>query len=140
MGSTLEPPKFRFFIAWIFRSTGERRLRAGWRLLGQFMLMLVWFIVLGGIGGALLGPDLASRYLLLFSEVITTLAVMLSIVMARRFLDRRSFASLASSSLLLRQTAFAFSFFMVYLKKENAPHLKRGPGFRQMEKLSDMVP
>ncbi len=72
-------------------------MRAGWRLLGQSSLMSACLILIGGLFGALLGLDPASASLFFYGEVAATLAVTLSIALARRLLDRRSFASLGLS-------------------------------------------
>ena len=67
MNETVPPPK-RSFWKNLFLSPHEPRLRAGWRLAIQTILMLVLLVEL--------------------------IAFTLSIYLARRFLDRRSFASL----------------------------------------------
>jgi len=77
----------------IFLSPSEARLRAGWRL----VLQTVFLIVLG-VGATapltvLAAGDSESAGLLLFQGA-ELFAITLSIFLARRFLDRRSFASL----------------------------------------------
>ncbi len=83
----------------IFLSSSEPRLRAGWRLLVQVILQIGLTVAAGlaifipyslltgttGISGA---PYLA------FSEIIEIVTVTLSVYLARRFLDKRSFVSL----------------------------------------------
>ena len=96
-------PKNRSSLENIFLSPDEPRLRAGWRLLLQTILLLF----LGGclsicLGIALLVADpslidrlasLPPEYLLL-GVVAETIAVTVSVFLARRFLDKRSIESL----------------------------------------------
>ncbi|HLE51193.1 MAG TPA: type II CAAX endopeptidase family protein [Anaerolineales bacterium] len=80
----------------LFLSREERRLRAGWRLAGQFLLMVVFFLILGIPLGLLMlvFPSLPGEAILLASTLISFLAITASVYLARRFLDRRSFGSL----------------------------------------------
>ena len=85
-------------LAQIFLSPNERRLRAGWRLLIQSILLLV---ILSSVSiavvilTAFLGIDLNSLPpLSLFNLLPTALSMTLAVWMARRLLDRRSLASL----------------------------------------------
>jgi hypothetical protein len=88
----------RSMLAQIFLSPNERRLRAGWRLLIQSILLLVILSIISiavviltvflGIGLNTLPP------LSLFNLLPTALSMTLAVWMARRLLDRRSFASL----------------------------------------------
>lgn len=87
------PP--RSFTNRLFLTLEEQRLRAGWRLAIQF----IWMVALLGIFS--LPLELLSRRLglsppviLLGSSVIAFLAITISVVLARRTLDRRSFTSL----------------------------------------------
>ncbi|HSF83036.1 MAG TPA: type II CAAX endopeptidase family protein [Anaerolineales bacterium] len=88
----------RSVLARIFITPGEQRLRAGWRLVVQIMLIVVLLGLLGGLFsvGLLLAADFeySNTLLLIGSQIITFIAFTLSVVLARRFLDRRSFASL----------------------------------------------
>lgn len=86
------PMQPRSWLGRIFLSPSEPRLRAGWRILGHFMLMIVFFT----IGSFALTPLylLAPQYLLLGSQIVSFLVITLSVPIARRWLDRRSFASL----------------------------------------------
>lgn len=90
MTSSPLPP--RSWLSRLFLTPGEPRLRAGWRILGHFMLMIVFFT----IGSFALAPLylLAPQYLLLGSQVVSFFVITLSIPIARRWLDRRSFTSL----------------------------------------------
>lgn len=73
----------------------QRRLRAGWRLLIQLVVMtailVAWELLVWQIARY---PSLASDYALLASQAGSFIAINLSIYLARRFLDRRSLASL----------------------------------------------
>lgn len=84
----------RTLFARIFISPDERRLRAGWRLLLQTLLMLVFSAGLG-IGLVLLPAlfEIVGNGMLL-SQIAELIALTLSIYIARRFLDRRSFGNL----------------------------------------------
>jgi membrane protease YdiL (CAAX protease family) len=90
----------------IFLSPDERRLRAGWRLLVQSGIMVVVAIVLS-IGGSIIvagialinsdlmaGGSIPETLLLGLTIVIALPAVSLSVWIARRGLDHRSFTSL----------------------------------------------
>jgi len=76
-----------------FVSPSEPRLRAGWRLLIQTILMIIL-----GIGASLLLlpilPKLTSDSIFWVSELMELLAITGSVYLARRFLDKRSFASI----------------------------------------------
>jgi len=83
-------------LADLFFSQGDRRLRAAWRLAIQSLLLLVLTILLLVLFfwvGTSLGIR-AGIPLLLEIQASTTLGVTLSIYLARRWLDRRSFVSL----------------------------------------------
>jgi membrane protease YdiL (CAAX protease family) len=82
----------------LFLSPSERRLRSGWRLAVQTALLLalifcsslvvlIPYFVFGG-------RDVNSLVFVLLSEVIEFFGVTLSVGLARRFVDRRSFSSL----------------------------------------------
>lgn len=99
----MNTPQNRSFFNYLFFSADEPRLRAGWRLLLQTVLMLL----IGGCLSILLSsilfvvnPSLLASetklppaYLLL-SGIAEASAVTLSIFFARRFLDKRSIESL----------------------------------------------
>ncbi len=98
-----QPPQNRSILNNIFLSPDEPRLRAGWRLLLQTILLLF----LGGCLSICLGivllvadPSLLNKlarlppeYLLL-GVVAEAFAVTVSVFLARRFLDKRSIESL----------------------------------------------
>lgn len=91
MPETQRPPE-RSILTQIFFSPDEPRLRAGWRLLIQTALMFVFGTILGIIAALLGILDLSP--LSISGRVLDLLGITLSIYVARRWLDRRSFASL----------------------------------------------
>lgn len=95
-----EQPKVeRSPLKQIFLSPTESRLRAGWRLLVQVILQLILtvfaslaiFIPFNLLTGS---TNLSGPPYLVISEVIEVFTVTLSIFLARRFLDKRTFVSL----------------------------------------------
>lgn len=83
------------FLSRALFSPDERRLRAGWRLLIHSFLLLALAIIfllplmilaLFGISFPISNP--------LLQELATLFAITISVYLARRFIDRRSFASL----------------------------------------------
>ena len=84
----------------IFLSPDERRLRSGWRIFGQTILLLFFSSVFATIyfGLTIFSPlQEPLDWLnigLLNGQVVTLLAVTLSVFLARRFFDRRTFTSL----------------------------------------------
>ena len=90
------PPEQRSTMQIIFISPAESRLRAGWRLLLQSLLLGILFAILGLITDLGLGllSDITYAIFMLLGALITSLAVTISVYLSRRFLDRRSFTSL----------------------------------------------
>jgi hypothetical protein len=92
----LPTPKRSFWKS-IFLSPGEPRLRAAWRLAIQTILLLVLLVGLsipvGLLALTLRGGTSGTLYLTL-STAVELVAITGSVYLARRFLDRRSFASL----------------------------------------------
>jgi uncharacterized protein len=88
--SEIQPGQERSFLAQIFLSPDERRLRAGWRLLIQTILMLVIGTVLGGIVSLFGVRDLN----VLWGQILNFVIITGSVYVARRWLDKRSFESL----------------------------------------------
>lgn len=88
------PP--RPFLNRLFLSPEERRLRAGWRLALQFL----WMVALLGLFSLPAGwlvhvlPGLTLEATLFGSALIAFLAITISVYLARRYLDHRSFGSL----------------------------------------------
>lgn len=79
----------------IFLSANEHRLRAGWRILGQILLLTVLMIlseliVLPSVEKLSLPFDVITTV----NQIIWLIIVTLSIFLARRYLDKRTFASL----------------------------------------------
>lgn len=91
------PTQNRNLFVNIFISADEARLRAGWRLIIQLIILwtltLIFSVGLGFII-AVGGTDISSDSTLFFGELITALAVTFSVYIARGYLDRRSFTSL----------------------------------------------
>ncbi len=96
-------------MANIFWNEEERRVRALWRLLLQLMVLVFLVVVLGiclsipyillvvGRDGAPPSPEIAvdiqnQPFLFTFNTILTLVAVMLTVWLAGRFLDRRPFA------------------------------------------------
>ena len=90
----------RGLLARAFVSPGERRLRAGWRLLGQIGIMLVIAVALSIAMLAFINPELVAEsgtpglLLLALSIIVALPAATISVWIARRALDRRTFTSL----------------------------------------------
>ena len=99
----IQPSRNRSLFEEIFLSPGERRLRAGWRLLFQTVLLFFLGSCLGIlfiIGLLSLDPSLLQslsslqpEYLLL-ATILETIVVTASVFLARRFLDKKSIESL----------------------------------------------
>ena len=91
------PSSQRSFWKRLFLSPHESRLRAGWRLAIQTILMLV---LLAGMEipivllALILQWNTAGTLYTLLNTLVELIAFSVSIYLARRFLDRRSFASL----------------------------------------------
>ena len=78
----------------IFINPKEKRLRAGWRLLLQFGLQaLLGLLILLALS---IIPNIQSAFpnSLVFFLLIESLSITLSVVLARRILDRRSITSM----------------------------------------------
>lgn len=117
------------FISRVFMSPGERRLRAGWRLLGQFILYLILVLVLSI--PVILWEGLAFDPYSLLAQCLTFLAITFSVLIARRLLDRRSIKSLglllnwqASADLLVGFIISGFMMGLIFLIEWAAGWLK----------------
>jgi hypothetical protein len=90
----VESPSQPSFLGRILITPGERRLRAGWRVIGHFCLLIILLscsIIPLAAWMAFIGrTDLT----LLAWQALAVFAVTGSVYLARRFLDRRSFTSL----------------------------------------------
>jgi membrane protease YdiL (CAAX protease family) len=84
-------PAPQSFFRRIFISPSEPRLRAGWRLLLQTLLMIVIAVPVSLLA-SLVRIDRSGG--VLFSQIIELVIFVSSIYIARRFLDKRSFVSL----------------------------------------------
>jgi len=90
--SEVQPPQNRSFLSNIFLSPDEPRLRAGWRLLLQTLLLFVFGMAFGIValifGGLpeLIGP--------LVGQLLNFFIITSSVYVARRWFDKRSFESL----------------------------------------------
>src|SRR5215207_1592784 len=92
--SDMQPAQERSILTNIFLSPGEPRLRAGWRLLIQTVMFLLFGVIIF-IVASLLGFDPGSGSTAsIFEQVLNLLAVTGSVYLARRWLDKRSFESL----------------------------------------------
>lgn len=102
MSREITPTPGRDLLPWVFLSPDEPRLRAGWRLLIQTGIV---FLLLGCLGvalaifasfGVVTPPDVQglTTPLLLVLQIMQAGAFIVSVFLARRFLDRRSIESL----------------------------------------------
>lgn len=89
----------RNWLTRVLLSPEQRRLRAGFRLLIQLFLLAIIALILGIIYGILLAlfPAAQGADPLLASQAIMLIAVIASVYLGRRWLDRRSFLSLGLS-------------------------------------------
>ena len=94
MAQEPSPIRGRNILTLIFLSPDEERLRAGWRLLLQILIVGVINSILGGIIKILGIPELSGKWGLLFRQIQEFIRYAASIYIARRWLDRRSFESL----------------------------------------------
>jgi membrane protease YdiL (CAAX protease family) len=81
------------FLRAIFISPAEPRLRAGWRLVLQTLLFGI-FLMCGFLPLTFIANGIGSSAGLLLTQTVQLIAVTLSVFLARRFLDKRSFVSL----------------------------------------------
>ena len=93
MSNPIIPPQ-RSFLAATFISPSEPRLRAGWRLLIQTILLIILGIATGLVFYFLSMANLTSSSILLIGELMELFAIVGSVYLARRFLDKRSFVSI----------------------------------------------
>ncbi len=93
--SEIQPAQQRPILVRIFLSPDGARLRAGWRLLLQTLLVLVLQLVIGtiiGIASLIFGQSLLRS--LFLNGVVELFAFTGSVYIARRWLDHQSFESL----------------------------------------------
>jgi membrane protease YdiL (CAAX protease family) len=91
--SEIQPTQERSILARIFLSPDEPRLRAGWRLLLQTFLLIVFGGIIAIVGG-FLGRSLDGSIASIWNQIINFLIITLSVYVARTWLDKRSFESL----------------------------------------------
>lgn len=89
--SEIQPTRDRSFLSRIFISPDEPRLRAGWRLVIQTILMLFLGIIVS-LAVSIIAPRLLGS--LIFQNILNFIITTGSIYIARRWLDQRSFESL----------------------------------------------
>lgn len=89
-----KPSTWRSRFIGLFVSPKERRLRAGWRILGQFLLLAILAIVFGWLIYPRLSLENLPDGINLSYFIIQALIVTLSVFLSRRYLDRRTFISL----------------------------------------------
>jgi membrane protease YdiL (CAAX protease family) len=94
MSQEITPHPERNIIQKIFISPDEPRLRAGWRLLLQTLLLIFISIPLNLAAYALKLYQITGNLGFLISQVIELILFASSIYIARRWLDKRSFESL----------------------------------------------
>ncbi len=91
--SEIQPVQERSILERIFLSPDEPRLRAGWRLLIQTLLLAVFGAIIAFVGG-FLGRYLDGSIASIWNRIIDFLVITSSVYVARRWLDKRSFESL----------------------------------------------
>ncbi|HJS17521.1 MAG TPA: type II CAAX endopeptidase family protein [Anaerolineales bacterium] len=87
----IQPAQNRSFLSRIFISQHEPRLRAGWRLLIQTILLIL-ISILVFLVASLFGPVVGGS--LFLEQFLNFIAISGSVYIARRWLDKRSFESL----------------------------------------------
>ena len=91
--SESQPTPDRPVLDRIFFSPDEPRLRAGWRLLIQTLLLLIFGLIIGTVG-IFVSRFLNESLTIIWNQIIEFLIFTSSIYVARRWLDKRSFESL----------------------------------------------
>ena len=92
-----EPVPQRTFLTNVFLSPDEPRLRAGWRLVIQTILLIAISFCAGlplGLLYLIPGIELSDGLFLALNQVIEIIAITASVYLAVRFLDKRPFSSL----------------------------------------------
>jgi len=88
------PAQERSLLTNIFVSPDEPRLRAGWRLLIQTIMWILFGVILF-IAASFLGIDFGSGSAAsILEQVLNFIAITVSVYIARRWLDKQSFESL----------------------------------------------
>ncbi|MBK9927734.1 MAG: CPBP family intramembrane metalloprotease [Anaerolineales bacterium] len=94
MSQEITPIPERTIVQKIFISPDEPRLRAGWRLLLQTLLLILISIPLNLVAYALKLHEITGNLGFLVSQILELIILGSSIYIARRWLDKRSFESL----------------------------------------------
>lgn len=119
MISEIQPRPKRSFITNIFISSDEPRLRAGWRLLLQTLIMIILAIALQYAIEFLFTPGQNGNIDFFIGQILELIIFAASIYIARRFLDKRSFSSLGvqvnKQMLIDLLTGIAITFVMMGL-------------------------
>ncbi len=94
----LQTKRPRNILTRIFISATEARLRAGWRLLIQTVLMMILFVIIGVllsfVSEIFSGSSVSPESDLFLGQIIEFVVFLISIYIARRLLDKRPFTSL----------------------------------------------
>jgi len=90
----MEAPKKRTFLARIFLTPHETRLRAGWRLLLQIFFMVILGLLVGIPAGILAMSQGIDTNGMLFGQIVQFFVVTGSVFLAVILLDRRPLASI----------------------------------------------
>ena len=91
---TVQTQPKRTFFSRVFISPNGPRLRAGWRLILQTLMMAVIFIGIAILPYRLVSPPTGSNIETLIGRATELMVTTLTVFIARRFLDKRSFKSL----------------------------------------------
>jgi len=91
MSQEITPTPNRNFFAQIFISSDEPRLRAGWRLLIQTIMLFIFGLVVSLVSLLFHAGGSAASIL---NQVLNLVAITGSVYVARRWLDKKSFESL----------------------------------------------
>jgi membrane protease YdiL (CAAX protease family) len=86
------PATQRSVLAHVFVSPNEPRLRAGWRLILQTLLLVVFGLIVS-LAALIIGSGFESISSIL-NQIFNLIAITGSVYVARRWLDKRSFESL----------------------------------------------
>lgn len=123
----------------LFFSPNESRLRAGWRLTIQTILLLLIIAVLSipvSLFSAIFSHTISDQLFLLFSELISFLAVTISVFLSRRLLDRRSFPSLGLERSTKSLSDLAIGFVISFLCLSLVYFLEVSFGWIQFESFA----
>jgi hypothetical protein len=98
VAATTDSQRAQGLVSRVFWNAAERRVRALWRLLAQFVLFVIGTLAFGAVFGTVAvltatgQVDLSATPFALAGAAASLLAVLLSMWLAGRFLDRRPFA------------------------------------------------